>query len=1572
MKTENGAPKKRVKKSVIIKRVIAAVLIVAILGGLYYLGTKLWPAESKAANEEEKIHRNSYDTKTKDKKMSNEYLEFTMYPTTSQFSLKVKKTGQVWMSNPEADKGGVSEDPGKVAIGASKLNDMRATLVVSYSSSSADKDMNNWEYSIDKQAYVIEEVKNDDGETTEIKVHYTIGQIQSIANIPQVLPNERYNEILDRIKNSDDKKTSRLEKAFTPNYENAQTIRDMALSTRAEQRLLAAHVLRLSITMNALELEENAWIQQLINDLETASIIPYEREAVQAMLDEHADEIAQMESLAQWALSDDEEERAQAANLLAERMKELENAESNEENAAAAMEWMTELQDMVERPNVEPIDLEALAASVSDHKEFFNNDEDQIDAIVQLIGSEEYADKMTAAELIKDRVSDAELSKLDNAWAGELANALDASNVESFDNSAVKGMIEQADAVPERKEILDSAFRRAKFMRAEAKENILKALKGSGDTKGIDYTDEEYLRDAEWDISGDSGSSIRFNVTVVYRLDGSDLVVEVPYEEITYNADAPITYINILPMFGAVGATNGTYEDGFILVPEGGGALIRYNNGKLQQNNYIANLYGWDYASKRSEAISETKNTFPVFGMTSKGNSFICMIEEGASYASVKADINGQPGTNTAFHPNSFNTVSARYHVLHSDQYNVSAKTPNMVIMYEKSLPKEKVVQRYRFLDSDNYVDMANTYGDYLREKNPQLESEKPSEQTPVSVELVGAIDKRVVTAGLPVKRVLPTTTFEQMKAIIGDLSDHGVDAMNVRVTGWCNGGITQHVLTGVSVEGSLGGNNGMQDLISYARSKNVNLYFDGINTFAYDTKLFQGFTARSNAARYTTREIVELTPYSKVYYLMDDDLDNYYLTRPDYAKQNASNLINALKDRGAYGVAFRDIGHLLSGNYDPRDTTTREAVKAMNVATLQEAHDSGEKVMIREGFDFAVPYADIITDMDLGGISYSLLDEKVPFYQIALHGAVDYTGPSLNLSNDWQTEFLRCVEYGAGLNFTFMQEDAKILQDTNHTAYYGASFGAWRDEAIETISRYQKETAGLNQQRIIGHMLLPMDVTMTVYADGTKVYVNYGSDDYILDDGTAVPARDYVVARTQDPDSDTKVQAVFMANGARSLINFTGTSLTAGDTVIKPYGTVEIKDGEIFDIVFADALEQNPEEGLHTRVYVNASDAPVTVSGGTVVPAKGYAWATDDTQAEAIFLPDGSRMYVNYGDGSVNYGYTYKEDGSADQAQSLGKANYVRIRNEQAMDAMILADGTLQLVNCTDAEMTVNGESVPAKGWIRSANPDPVQVAFLEDGSRMYINRTEADIKPGTRTVGALNWLIVRDDQVLDILPVGDGTLVYVNASDAPLTAGGAEIPAQSSRLQPVQGDVEIIYLPDGSRMYANYSDAIVKTDNGNKRNVNAGNYLLVTEEIDLDILILPDGDLWVNCTDADYTAGDITVPAKGTARTEAGDAAAEIIILPDGTRRYVNRGTAPLVINKVNLLGMCWAPDAEQIQDSPLPDGLEAVRYINFSSTDVAFGAVTVPAGQALDQPPEPVTEETPEEAATEEGGM
>ena len=614
------------------------------------------------------------------------------------------------------------------------------------------------------------------------------------------------------------------------------------------------------------------------------------------------------------------------------------------------------------------------------------------------------------------------------------------------------------------------------------------------------YTQEDYEIDQQLVAIARSKNGPVFNASVIYRLDGDDLVVEVPYDSLRCGGDNPLTYISVLPMFGAAGMN----QEGFILIPEGGGAIINYNNGKLSQSAYYANIYGWDYATERKEAVSETRNAFPVFGMGQADGSFICMVEGASSFCGISADIAGRY--------NSYNYVYGKYNVLHYDQFNVSNRTAQLLYMYENQIPEGTLVQRYHFLPGGSYVDMANAYGEYLR-GIPDMRGEVASEEIPVNVELVGAINKVVPKLGMPVDSVLPVTTFEEAKQIIDELSQSGIKDLNVRMTGWCNGGVRQKVLTGVHIIGKLGGESGMKKLIEYAGQKNVDLFFDGISCFAYNSGLFDGFLPFSHAARLTTREQVKLYAYDIVTYQQSKRMDAYYLARPDYAQKNASNLIAALKNRNAAGVAFRDIGNLLSADYYNRATVTREQVKAMNVETLKEAVAAGLKVSIKEGNDYAIPYADLITNMNLTGNAYAIIDQRIPFYQIALHGLKNYTGEAINLSGDYQTALLECAEYGAGLNFTFMKADTMVLQDTAYSCYLAAGYDRWKDQAIPMITRFQTEMTGLNRQTITDHAHLSEEVTVTTYQDGTKVYVNYSNNDFDAD-GLTVPARDYLVER--------------------------------------------------------------------------------------------------------------------------------------------------------------------------------------------------------------------------------------------------------------------------------------------------------------------------------------------------------------------------------------------------------------------------------------------------------------------------
>lgn len=616
------------------------------------------------------------------------------------------------------------------------------------------------------------------------------------------------------------------------------------------------------------------------------------------------------------------------------------------------------------------------------------------------------------------------------------------------------------------------------------------------------YTLEDFARDQELQVGEKSSTGPVFNVSVIYRLEGNDLVVTIPYSRLTCSSDYPLVYIDVLPMFGA----GGKDQKGFTLVPEGGGAVINYNNGKLSQNPYYANMYGWDYGTKRASVTGETENAFPVFGMSQEDGSFICIMESADSYGGVCADISGRF--------NDYNTVYGRYNILHFDSVEVDEKkSARLFLMYENEIPDDMIIQRYRFLNENGYVNMAETYGEYLRMK-PEMKGESASEEMPVNVELVGAINKDEIKFGFPIDSVVPTTTFEQAEGIMNDFLEAGVKDLNLRYTGWCNGGVQQRVLTGIHVEGGLGGEAGMKKLMKSAAEKSVDLYFDGISCFAYDSGIFDGFNSLADAARATTRTVIKLYSYDIVTYRLSTWMDNpYFLVKPSYAKKCVSNLINGLKDRGAAGVAFRDIGNLLSADYQDNGTVPREQAKAMDVQTLKDATATGMKVIIKEGNAYAIPYADLITDMNLSGNAYALLDYGVPFYQIAIHGLKDYTGEAINLAGDTQTMLLESAEYGAGLNFSFMYSDTKVLQDSMFSCYSSASYLPWKEEAIAMIARYQKEMSGLNRQAITGHERLNEDVAVTTYEDGTKVYVNYGTGEF-KQGSVTVPGRDYLVKR--------------------------------------------------------------------------------------------------------------------------------------------------------------------------------------------------------------------------------------------------------------------------------------------------------------------------------------------------------------------------------------------------------------------------------------------------------------------------
>lgn len=636
------------------------------------------------------------------------------------------------------------------------------------------------------------------------------------------------------------------------------------------------------------------------------------------------------------------------------------------------------------------------------------------------------------------------------------------------------------------------------IIRDGVKDYMKEKIEGYFEAAG--YTFAEYQEDLALYSGGTKEEKPVFNLSVVYRIENGDLLVELPMEDIAYNPIYPITSVNVLPYMGAASIE----EEGYMFVPEGGGAIINFNNGKLAQNSYYSNVYGWDYAQGKDSSVHETQTAFNVFGISNAKakSSFICMLEDGASYANISADISGR------YH--NYNYVNASYSVIHAEAYDVSSKSNEPVYVFEQKVPQGSLKQRYRFVDSDDYVDMAYAYQEYLLSENEEM-VKKEDTSTPVVVEVVGAVDKVQQVLGFPKSVPLPLTTYKEAYDMIDQMSQSGFENMAVKLTGWANGGVRQSVLNKVDLVSKLGSKKELQKVINYTKSCNIPFYMDGVVEFAYNSDIWEGFIAFRDAAKYASDEKVELYNFSLIWYGEETWNDSHYLLKPEKRQQMINNLKDATLKYGATGVSFRDAGNYLSADYNTKDVVTREESLRQFVESAKNIKDSGLSIMINHGNEYAVGYADYVTNMDLKGSQYTILDESIPFYQIALHSYVNYTGEAVNLAKDYQQCILESAESGASLYWVFMKEEAIILQDTLYTQYYGADFDSWYEKALDIYREYEGKLGHTFNQKIVDHKLLSEDVTVTVYEDGTKVYVNYGSYDY-NGSGITVSARSYSV----------------------------------------------------------------------------------------------------------------------------------------------------------------------------------------------------------------------------------------------------------------------------------------------------------------------------------------------------------------------------------------------------------------------------------------------------------------------------
>ena len=602
-------------------------------------------------------------------------------------------------------------------------------------------------------------------------------------------------------------------------------------------------------------------------------------------------------------------------------------------------------------------------------------------------------------------------------------------------------------------------------------------------------------------------------IALDYKLENGELVVSIPWgkdkdgnEEKWFNrATTKLEQVFLLEYFGT--GTDG--EEGQMLIPDGSGALINWNNGKSNNNMLSMIVYGMDSSLEVDEIVNNTENVYmPVFAQThmengvAKDSAFV-IIEKGDSIANIYADVNR--GAESPY-----NKVYSgfTYTSVHEESYGRYT-----TFFFQKQLPSVDVTLRIKPLTGENadYVGMAKAYQDYLV-KAGKLKSTVGENKYGLTVDLMGSCDVTQSVVGIPTTVWLELTTYKDAQTILGDLKNNGVENLSAVYSAWANGGYRHNIMNGVSPIGSLGGKGELKNLFTFANENGIKVYPDADVQYAsknYDL-IFDGFLSYSDAAR--TLNNTEAIKYEYTI-STNESINNsgYYVLRHEKFINAMEGFLKSYDEYNNKFVSLEGLSNDVFSDFDQFNGITRDVALEKNLEAVKKAYDAGYAIMAHGANFYMLPYASDITNAPVSSSFYYITDYSVPFYHMVLHGYKTYATAPINTSDDYMTMYLRAIETGSNLNFEVMMAPNSAIKEIEYVTFYSMNYDLWRDIILELYTEAEAKLGGLQNKKIIDHEYITEDVVLTTYENGTKVYVNYSEVDYV-DGELTVPARDFEV----------------------------------------------------------------------------------------------------------------------------------------------------------------------------------------------------------------------------------------------------------------------------------------------------------------------------------------------------------------------------------------------------------------------------------------------------------------------------
>ena len=611
-----------------------------------------------------------------------------------------------------------------------------------------------------------------------------------------------------------------------------------------------------------------------------------------------------------------------------------------------------------------------------------------------------------------------------------------------------------------------------------------------------------------------SFSKPRLQIKMTVELSDDGISYSIKDEDISGEGENVLAAILITPFLGASGGQQLHYNaetdeydivkdkynvPGYVLVPDGSGALIRFQDHTSELKGYSGSVYGEDFTQSEFYQREETKYvemkepTLPVMGIAHGNNqsAFVTFATKGDEYMEIVASPKGNMTEYTFAYPRyEFNTL---YHQV----YNKKGDG------YYTTLEERRhfdIEVHYKFLEGDgeespaaNYFGMAQTYQNYLME-NGTLEKTTTSEtNAPVRVDFLMSDMKK----GILWKSDVVMTSVNGVDTILSDLMNAGVTNINSGLLGYQKGGVTFSDPSTIEWNRKIGTESEFRELVTKFSEQNIDISLQNEHVTFSPNEISELNTSAKHANGWYLR-----------YNLLSQELPETEFTYadPEVSTTWLTEQLEKLDSLGLTSLTYDELTNILLTDYDS-DTLSATRTDAMHlIADTFETVAKQYKVNAVEPNQYLLKSVDRYLSAPVFSSQHLIETDTVPFLQIVLNGTMEVYAPYANFSFSGEEDLLRMIDYNVYPSFIITDEPSHLLSTTNSSNYYSTEYESYKEIITEFTDEMNNSLAVVQNATWTSRDILEPGVVVNSYDNGKKIVINYTEKTVIVDSENVAP----------------------------------------------------------------------------------------------------------------------------------------------------------------------------------------------------------------------------------------------------------------------------------------------------------------------------------------------------------------------------------------------------------------------------------------------------------------------------------